>query len=46
MLSILQSQFIKKGFKKAENFEHSVVLLLFLFPLNNSLLGDSAKLVC
>ena len=28
--SILQSQFIEKGFKKTENFEHSVVLLLFL----------------
>ena len=37
MLSILQSQFIQKGFKKAEIFEYGVVLLLFLFPLNNSL---------
>ena len=32
-LSILQSQFIKKGFKKADNFEQNVVLLLFLFTL-------------
>ena len=30
MLSILQSQFIEKGFKKAENSEQNVVLLLFL----------------
>ena len=29
-LSILQSQFIEKGFKKAENSEQNVVLLLFL----------------
>ena len=28
--SILQSQFIKKGFKKTEDFEYNVVLLLFL----------------
>ena len=28
--SILQSQFIEKGFKKTEIFEHSVVLPLFL----------------
>ena len=32
MLSILQSQFIEKGFKKTQN---SVVLLLFLFMLDN-----------
>ena len=30
-LSILPSQFIEKGFKKAENSEQNVVLLLFLF---------------
>ena len=30
-LSILQSEFIEKGFKKAENSEQNVVLLLFLF---------------
>ena len=29
------SQLIKKGFKKAENSEQNVVLLLFLFTLNN-----------
>ena len=28
-----QSQFIEKSFKKTENFEHSVVLLVFLFTL-------------
>ena len=33
MLSILQSQLIEKGFKKTENFQDSVVLLLFLFTL-------------
>ena len=33
-LSIFQFQFIEKGFKKTENFEHSVVLLLFLFTLD------------
>ena len=27
---VLQSQFIEKGFKKTEDFEHNVVLLLFL----------------
>lgn len=32
-LSIFQSQFIKKGFKKTENLEHSVALLLFLLTL-------------
>ena len=36
VLCILQSQFIEKGFKKAENSEQNVVLLLFLFTLNNS----------
>ena len=34
--SILQSYFIEKGFKKTENFKHSVVLLLFLFLLEIS----------
>ena len=34
-LSILQSQFIEKGFKKTENSEENVVLLLFLFTLVN-----------
>ena len=33
MLSILQAQFIEKGFKKAENPEQNVELLLFLFTL-------------
>ena len=28
MLSILQSKFIQKGYKKTENFEHGVVLLV------------------
>ena len=28
MLSILQSQFIQKGYKKTENFEHGMVLLV------------------
>ena len=32
-LRILQSQFIEKGFKKTENSEQNVVLLLFLFTL-------------
>ena len=35
-LSILQSKFIEKGFKKAENSEQIVVLLLFLFTLQFS----------
>ena len=34
MLSILESQFIEKGFKKAKNSEQNVVLLLFLFTLD------------
>ena len=35
-LIILQSQFIEKGFKKAENSERvNVVLLLFLFTLDS-----------
>ena len=34
MLSALRSHFIEKGLKKTENFEHIVVLLLFLFTLN------------
>ena len=33
MLSIFQSQFTEKGFKKAENSEQNGVLLLFLFTL-------------
>ena len=33
-LSILQSQFIDKRFKKTENYEQNVVLLLFLFTLD------------
>ena len=33
-LSILQSKFIEKGFKKAENSQQNVVLLLFLFTLD------------
>ena len=33
-LSILQSQFTEKGFKKAENSEQNVVLLLLLFTLD------------
>ena len=32
-LSLLQSQFIEKSFKKTENFEYDVVLLWFLFSL-------------
>ena len=32
-LSILQSRFIEKGFKKAKNSEQNAVLLLFLFTL-------------
>ena len=31
----IQSQFIEKGFKKAENSEQNVVLLLFLLTLEN-----------
>ena len=34
-LSIIQSQFIDQVFKKAENSEQNVVLLLFLFTLND-----------
>lgn len=34
-LSIIQSQFIEKCLKKTGNVEHSVVLLLFLFTLDN-----------
>ena len=33
-LSILQSQFIEKGFKKAKNSEQNVVLLWLLFTLD------------
>ena len=35
MLSILQSQFIEKVFKKTDNSEQNVVLLLFLFTLDD-----------
>ena len=35
MLNILQSQFIEKGLKKAENSEQNVVILLFLFALDS-----------
>ena len=35
MLSILQSQFIEKGLKKAKNSEQNVVILLFLFTLDS-----------
>ena len=34
-LSILQSQFIEKGVRKAEYSEQNVMLLLFLFTLKN-----------
>ena len=34
MPSMLQSQFIEKGFKKTENFKQIVVLMLFLFTLD------------
>lgn len=34
MLNIFQSQFIEKGFRKTENFERNVVLLLSLFTLD------------
>ena len=37
-LSILQSQFIEKSFRKAENSEQNVVLLLFLVTLVSYLL--------
>ena len=36
MPSILQSRFTVEGFKKAENFEHCVVFLLFLFTLDKN----------
>ena len=35
MLNILQSQFIEKGLKKAENSKQNVVILLFLFALDS-----------
>ena len=37
-LSILQSQFSEEDFKKAENSEQNVVLLLFLFTLDDRFL--------
>ena len=46
LFSILQSQFIEKGFKKNENFEHDAVLLLFLFTLGSVIFKEvSQKLV-
>ena len=36
--SFLQSQFTEKGFKKTENSEQNVVLLLFLFKLYKNLI--------
>lgn len=41
-MSICQSQFSEKGFKKTENVEHSGVLLLFLFTLNKNKSGDTS----
>ena len=35
-LSILQSQFIEKDFKKSENSEQNVALLLCLFTLDKN----------
>ena len=35
VFGILQSHFIEKGFKKTENSEQNVVLLLFLFTPDN-----------
>ena len=37
--SILQFQFIKKGFKQTEKFEHSGVLVLFLSSLEKNKRG-------
>ena len=34
VLSVLPSRFVEKGLKKTGNFEHSMVLLLFLFALD------------
>ena len=39
-LSIVQSQFTEKGFKKAKNSEQNVVLLLFLFTLDGYKFND------
>ena len=36
VFGVLQSHFIEKGFKKTENSEQNVVLLLFLFTPDNS----------
>ena len=44
MLSILQSQFIEKGFKRTENSEQNAVLLLFLFTLEKGWLMTYLKL--
>ena len=46
MLSILQSQFIEKGFRKAENSEQNVVLLLFLFTLDQNNDNGKQNTVC
>ena len=40
MLSILRSQFTQKGFKKTENSAQNVVLLLFLYMLDNFLVSQ------
>ena len=45
-LSILQSQFIEKGFKKAKNSEQNVVLLLFLFTLDKHMLVAAKHVFC
>ena len=36
--SFLQYQFIENGFKRTEDFEHSGMMLLFLFTLDDSLI--------
>ena len=43
LFSILQSQFIEKGFKKNENFEHDAVLLLFLFTLGSVIFKEVSQ---
>ena len=43
-LSILQPQFTEKGFKKTENSEQNVILLLLLFTLNCFNEGGSCSL--
>ena len=39
----LQSRFIEKGFKKAENSEQNVALLLFLFTLEHTKSSSSKR---